>query len=130
MCRYTSKCARCARNTERDMIASQRRPIIIKTPLSMLIQYIIDSRAQKRAALQHPCGVSHEPVSEVISYTYPKPQELKRLETLQGILGQDEVVGMNDNQKGVVRMEKTEESRVDVIEGPDALPRYSQVFRE
>ncbi|KAG4438102.1 hypothetical protein IFR05_006423 [Cadophora sp. M221] len=97
----------------RDGIAdvnNQRRPIIIKTPLSMLIQYIIDSRAAKRAGLRE----SHEPVSEVVS----KPRELHRLETqYQGI----EHGGFEDRKEGHMRTRN--------VDMP-VLPRYSQAMKE
>ena len=98
----------------RDGIADvhhQRRPIIIKTPLSMLIQYIIDSRAAKRAGLREV----HEPVSEVV----PKPREWQSLETQQQVLKHGG--GYEDAREGHMRTENADRP---------VLPRYSQAMRE
>lgn len=88
----------------------------------MLIQYIIDSRAQKRAA-QNASVTIHEPMFGGIPHAYPKTQYGQRLETVQEFLGRDEEL----DEKREVRMEeKTRESVVTTA----VLPRYSQVLRE
>lgn len=123
MCCGAKRRANCARHFDRDNDEYyHHRPIVIKTPLSMLIQYIIDSRAQKRAA-QNASAAIHEPVFEIKAQTYQKPQEVQRLETVQEFLGWNEEL----DEKREVR---TEEKRRESVVTTAVLPRYSQVLRE